>query len=53
MGVRLDVSSDDSVAEAIAELGERLGHLEALVNNAGGGPLVTRMRGRGGGPPVR
>ncbi|MCD4525984.1 SDR family oxidoreductase [Nocardioides sp. cx-173] len=35
VGVRLDVSSDDSVADAIAELEERFGHLDAVVNNAG------------------
>lgn len=34
-GVRLDVSSDESVAEAITLLEERIGHLDALVNNAG------------------
>lgn len=34
-GVRLDVSSDQSVTEAIAELDEHVGHLDALVNNAG------------------
>ena len=39
-GVRLDVSSDQSVAEAIAELTEHVGHLDALVNNAGiSGPV--------------
>jgi NAD(P)-dependent dehydrogenase (short-subunit alcohol dehydrogenase family) len=34
-GVRLDVTSDDSVAAAIATLGEQLGHLDVVVNNAG------------------
>jgi NAD(P)-dependent dehydrogenase (short-subunit alcohol dehydrogenase family) len=34
-GVRLDVTSDDSVAAAIATLGEHLGHLDVVVNNAG------------------
>ncbi len=34
-GVRLDVSSDQSVVEAIAELTGRVGHLDAVVNNAG------------------
>ena len=33
--VRLDVSSDDSVTGAIAALTERVGHLDAVVNNAG------------------
>lgn len=34
-GVRLDVSSDDSVAAAIAALQEEVDHLDAIVNNAG------------------
>ena len=34
-GVRVDVSSDDSVAAAFAVLEERVGHLDAVVNNAG------------------
>ena len=34
-GVRLDVSSDQSVAEAVTTLTEHVGHLDALVNNAG------------------
>ena len=39
-GVRLDVSSDQSVAEAIVELTQHVGHLDALVNNAGiSGPV--------------
>ena len=34
-GVPLDVTDDDSVAAAAALVGERAGHLDALVNNAG------------------
>ncbi len=34
-GVRIDVSSDESVAAAISVLDERVGHLDAVVNNAG------------------
>lgn len=34
-GVRLDVSSDDSVAAAIASLQGEVDHLDAVVNNAG------------------
>lgn len=34
-GVRLDVGSDESVAGAIAALENRVGHLDAVVNNAG------------------
>jgi NAD(P)-dependent dehydrogenase (short-subunit alcohol dehydrogenase family) len=34
-GVRIDVSSDESVAGAIAVLNERAGHLDAVINNAG------------------
>ena len=33
--VRVDVSSDESVAAAFAVLEERFGHLDAVVNNAG------------------
>ena len=41
-GVRLDVSSDQSVAEAVAVLDERLDHLDAVVNNAGvSGPTAA------------
>ena len=35
VGVHLDVSSDESVAGAVAVLEEQLGHLDAVVNNAG------------------
>ncbi len=35
VGVRIDVSSDESVAGAIDMLDERLGHLDAVINNAG------------------
>jgi len=34
-GVRLDVTSDESVADAAAEVEERFGRLDVLVNNAG------------------
>ncbi len=34
-GVHLDVSSDEGAAAAMAMLGERVGHLDAVVNNAG------------------
>ena len=34
-GLPLDVSSDESVAAAMAVLHERVGHLDAVVNNAG------------------
>jgi NAD(P)-dependent dehydrogenase (short-subunit alcohol dehydrogenase family) len=34
-GVRLDVTSDEGVAAAVAALGEHVDHLDALVNNAG------------------
>jgi len=34
-GVRLDVSSDDSVTAAVASLENEVGHLDAIVNNAG------------------
>ena len=34
-GVVLDVGSDESVAAALTELEEEVGHLDALVNNAG------------------
>jgi len=41
-GVRLDVSSDESVAGAIAMLEQRIGHLDAVVNNAGiSGPTAA------------
>jgi NAD(P)-dependent dehydrogenase (short-subunit alcohol dehydrogenase family) len=33
--LRLDVTDDDSVAAAVAELGRAEGHLDVLVNNAG------------------
>ncbi|MFJ3319220.1 SDR family oxidoreductase [Curtobacterium sp. NPDC086286] len=35
LGVRLDVTSDESVADAAAEVEERFGRLDVLVNNAG------------------
>ena len=44
VGVRLDVSSDDSVAAALAEVEAELGHLDALVNNAG----ISGPAGEGG-----
>lgn len=34
-GIRLDVTSDESVADAAAEVEERFGRLDVLVNNAG------------------
>jgi NAD(P)-dependent dehydrogenase (short-subunit alcohol dehydrogenase family) len=34
-GVRLDVTSDESVADAAAEVEERFGRLDVLMNNAG------------------
>lgn len=34
-GVRLDVSSDDSVTAGIAAIEDRVGHFDAVVNNAG------------------
>ena len=41
-GVRLDVTSDESVTEAVAALEERLDHLDAVVNNAGvSGPTAA------------
>jgi len=44
-GVRLDVSSDESVAAAIAMLDERLGNLDAVVNNAGiSGPTADGVQ---------
>ncbi|NHC13172.1 SDR family NAD(P)-dependent oxidoreductase [Motilibacter deserti] len=35
VGVRIDVNSNESVARAIDELDAELGHLDAVVNNAG------------------
>ena len=35
LGVSIDVTSDQSVAAAVAVLHERVGHLDAVVNNAG------------------
>jgi NAD(P)-dependent dehydrogenase (short-subunit alcohol dehydrogenase family) len=35
LGVRCDVSSPDSVAQAIAQVGDACGRLDVLVNNAG------------------
>ncbi len=44
-GVRLDVSSDESVAAAIAMLEQRLGNLDAVVNNAGiSGPTADGVQ---------
>ena len=44
-GVRLDVSSDQSVAAAIAVLEQRIGHLDAVVNNAGiSGPTADGVQ---------
>lgn len=41
-GVRLDVSSDESVAAAMLSLGDEVDHLDAVVNNAGiSGPTAA------------
>jgi NAD(P)-dependent dehydrogenase (short-subunit alcohol dehydrogenase family) len=47
--VRLDVTSDESVAAAAAEVRDRFGGLDVLVNNAGisGGLLVDELDGPG------
>lgn len=44
---RLDLASFDSIRAFVAELGERVPHIDALVNNAGAAPLTQQFTAEG------